>query len=145
MEQHGSIIYLEDITVSFDGFRALHAVDFYVDHGEIRALIGPNGAGKTTLLDVICGKVRPDTGRVIFGEKTFLTKLEEHEINALGIGRKFQTPAVFHNLTLFENLVLAIRHRRDVWATLFGTLSAAQADKIHSTLHLLGLDHKADQ
>jgi urea transport system ATP-binding protein len=74
MEQRGSIIYLEDITVSFDGFRALNGVDFYVDHGEIRALIGPNGAGKTTLLDVICGKVRPDTARVIFGEKTFLTK-----------------------------------------------------------------------
>ncbi len=91
MEKPGSIIYLEDITVSFDGFQALREVDFYVDRGELRALIGPNGAGKTTLLDVICGKVRPDTGRVIFGDNTDLTTLEEHEITMLGIGRKFQT------------------------------------------------------
>jgi urea transport system ATP-binding protein len=143
MEPHGSIIYLEDVTVTFDGFQALKEVDFYVDHGEIRALIGPNGAGKTTLLDVMCGKVRPDTGRVIFGQKTLLTKLEEHDINALGIGRKFQTPAVFRSLTLFENLVLALRHPRHVWATLAGTLQPSQTDKIRSTLQRLGLEPKA--
>jgi urea transport system ATP-binding protein len=143
METRGSIIYLEDITVIFDGFQALREVDFYVDHGEIRALIGPNGAGKTTLLDVICGKVRPETGRIIFGEKTYLNRLEEHQINALGIGRKFQTPAVFRNLTLFENLVLALRHPRDVLTTLFGSLHPAQTDKIMSTLQILGLHHKA--
>jgi urea transport system ATP-binding protein len=118
-------------------------VDFYVDHGEIRALIGPNGAGKTTLLDVICGKVRPDTGRVVFGEMTLLTTREEHEITTLGIGRKFQTPAVFRNLTLFENLVLALRYRRSIWATLCGALQAQHTDRIHSTLQLLGLEHKA--
>jgi urea transport system ATP-binding protein len=145
VEQRGSIIYLEDISVTFDGFRALREVDFYVDHGEIRALIGPNGAGKTTLLDVICGKVRPDTGRVIFGEKTYLGKLEEHEINALGIGRKFQTPAVFRNLSVFDNLVLALRHRRDVWTTLFGTLRREQTAKIMDTLKLLGLEQKAHE
>jgi urea transport system ATP-binding protein len=143
MEPQGSIIYLEDVTVTFDGFQALKGVDFYVDHGEIRALIGPNGAGKTTLLDVICGKVRPNTGRVIFGQKMLLTKMEEHEINALGIGRKFQTPAVFRSLTLFENLVLALRHPRHVWATLAGSLQASQTDKIISTLRRLGLEHKA--
>ena len=143
MEQHGSIIYLEDVTVTFDGFQALKGVDFYVEHGEIRALIGPNGAGKTTLLDVMCGKVRPDTGRVIFGQKTLLTKMEEHEINALGIGRKFQTPAVFRSLTLFDNLVLALRHPRHVWATLAGALRPSQADKIIATLQRLGLEHKA--
>lgn len=145
MEKRGSIIYLEDVSVSFDGFRALREVDFYVDHGELRALIGPNGAGKTTLLDVICGKVRPETGRIIFGEKTELHKLEEHEITTLGIGRKFQTPAVFRHLTLFENLVLALRSRRHVWATLFGVLRSDQVDKIMSTLRLLELDQKAQQ
>jgi urea transport system ATP-binding protein len=143
MEQRGSIIYLEDVSVSFDGFQALRGVDFYVDHGEIRALIGPNGAGKTTLLDVICGKVRPDTGRVVFGEKTLLTAMEEHNITTLGIGRKFQTPAVFRHLTLFDNLVLALRYRRSIWATLFGTLQAQHTGKIHTTLQLLGLEHKA--
>ena len=101
METQGSIIYLEDITVSFDGFQVLRGVDFYVDRGELRALIGPNGAGKTTLLDVICGKVRPTTGRIIFGEKADLTTLEEHEITMLGIGRKFQTPSVFKHLKVF--------------------------------------------
>jgi urea transport system ATP-binding protein len=145
MEQRGSIVYLEDVSVSFDGFQALQGVDFYVDHGEIRALIGPNGAGKTTLLDTICGKVRPDTGRIIFGDKTQITTLEEHEINALGIGRKFQTPAVFRSLTLFENLFLALRHPRSVWATLRSSRRAHQQDKIVTTLHTLGLDHKAEQ
>jgi len=143
MEARGSIIYLEDVSVSFDGFQALRGVDFYVDHGEIRALIGPNGAGKTTLLDVICGKVRPDTGRVVFGEMTLLTTREEHEITTLGIGRKFQTPAVFRHLTLFENLMLALRYRRSIWATLFGALQSQHTDKIHGTLQLLGLAHKA--
>jgi urea transport system ATP-binding protein len=143
MQQHGTIMYLEDVTVSFDGFQALRGVDFYVDHGELRALIGPNGAGKTTLLDVICGRVKPDTGRVIFGNKTDLARLEEHEITTLGIGRKFQTPAVFRNLTLFDNFALALRHPRNIFATLCGGLQPAQSDKIRSTLQLLGLEQKA--
>jgi urea transport system ATP-binding protein len=143
METRGSIIYLEDVSVSFDGFQALREVDFYVDHGEIRALIGPNGAGKTTLLDVICGQVRPDTGRVVFGAQTLLTAMEEHEITTLGIGRKFQTPSVFRHLTVFENLVLALRYRRSIWATLFGVLQSQHTDKIYSTLKLLGLERKA--
>lgn len=145
MEERGSIIYLEDVTVSFDGFQVLRGVDFYVDHGELRALIGPNGAGKTTLLDVICGKVKPDTGRVVFGTNVDLADFEEHEITMLGIGRKFQTPAVFRNLTLFENLVLALRQPRHVMATLRSTVNAAQADTIHSTLQLLGLLDKAQR
>ena len=143
MEQRGTIMYIEDITVTFDGFQALKEVDFYVDHGELRALIGPNGAGKTTLLDVICGRARPDTGRVIFGQRTDLSKLEEHEITMLGIGRKFQTPTVFKNLTLADNLTLALRYRRDVMATLFGALRRSHTDKIHSTLQTLGLEQKA--
>ena len=141
--QHGTIMYIEDITVTFDGFQALKEVDFYVDHGELRALIGPNGAGKTTLLDVICGRARPDTGRVIFGQRTDLGKLEEHEIAMLGIGRKFQTPTVFKNLTLIDNLTLALRYRRDVMATLFGVLNRGHADRIYSTLQTLGLEAKA--
>jgi urea transport system ATP-binding protein len=145
VDEHGTIMYLEDVTVTFDGFQALRGVDFYVDHGELRALIGPNGAGKTTLLDVICGKARPDTGRVIFGDKTDLSKLEEHQITMLGVGRKFQTPAVFKHMTLFENLTLAHRHPRDVFSTLFSTVKAEQRDKINSTLETLGLIDMAQQ
>ncbi len=145
MAEHGTIMYLEGVTVSFDGFQALQEVDFYVDHGELRALIGPNGAGKTTLLDAICGKVKPDLGRIIFRDKTELHRLEEHEITTLGIGRKFQTPSVFKNLTLFDNLSLALRNKRDVLATLFGVLRPAHRDKIDATLDTLGLQEKAQQ
>jgi urea transport system ATP-binding protein len=145
MDKHSTIMYLEGVTVSFDGFQALREVDFYVDHGELRALIGPNGAGKTTLLDVICGKARPDTGRVIFGDQTDLSKLEEHQITMLGVGRKFQTPAVFKNMTLFENLSLAHRHPRHVISTLFSPVQAEQRDKINSTLEILGLADLAHQ
>jgi len=145
MTQHGTIVYLEDVSVTFDGFKALRGVNLYVDHGELRALIGPNGAGKTTLLDVICGKVKPDKGRVIFGEKTDLTTLEPHRITALGVGRKFQTPSVFRHLTLFENLMLSLPHRWDLWSTLFGALTTDQAEKIAATLDALGLSAKAHQ
>ena len=144
MEQRGTIMYLEDITVTFDGFQALKEVDFYVDHGELRALIGPNGAGKTTLLDVICGRARPDTGRVIFGQRTDLGKLEEQDITMLGIGRKFQTPTVFRNLTVIDNLTLAMRYHRSVMATLFGAFDRSHRDRIHSTLQTLGLEQKAE-
>lgn len=143
MGKQGTIIYLEDVTVSFDGFQALRGVNFYVDYGELRALIGPNGAGKTTLLDTICGKVKPEKGRIIFGKKTDLAKLEEHKITTLGIGRKFQTPAVFKNLTLLENLALALRYRRDVFSTVFGSLTPEQTNRIFSTLETLGLLEKA--
>jgi urea transport system ATP-binding protein len=143
MAKHGTILYVEDVTVSFDGFQALRGVNLYVDHGELRALIGPNGAGKTTLLDVICGKVKPDKGRVIFGDATDLTALDEHRIAALGVGRKFQTPAVFKQLTLFDNLTLALPQRRGVAATLFGALTAAQRQTIERILGTLGLLDKA--
>jgi urea transport system ATP-binding protein len=145
MKQSGTIMYLEGVTVTFDGFQALRGVDFYIDHGELRALIGPNGAGKTTLLDAICGKVKPDSGRIVFGDMTDISTLEEHDISALGIGRKFQTPAVFKSLTLFENLSLALRHRRGVFATIFSVLRPAQKDKIYATLETLGLQDKAQQ
>src|ERR671919_3248957 len=114
MVKGGTILYLEDITVSFDGFQALRGVNLYVDRGELRALIGPNGAGKTTLLDVICGQVKPDAGRVIFGDKIDLSVLQPYQIAALGIGRKFQTPSVFKHLTLLENLTLSLPQRWDL-------------------------------
>ncbi len=143
MSESRTIMYLENITVTFDGFQALREVDFYIDHGELRALIGPNGAGKTTLLDAICGKVKPDEGRIIFGDKTELHTLEEHMITTLGIGRKFQAPSVFQHITLFDNLALALRTRRSVFATLRSVLQPEQRDRIHTTLETLGLQDKA--
>ena len=143
MTQRGSIVYLEGVSVTFDGFQALREVNLYVDHGELRALIGPNGAGKTTLLDVICGQVKPDTGRVIFGDTTDLSALESYQIAALGIGRKFQTPSVFKHLTLLENLILSLPQRWNLWSTLFGAPTAAQLDKMASILETLGLLEKA--
>jgi urea transport system ATP-binding protein len=144
LPRHGSVIYLEDVSVTFDGFQALRGVSLYVDSGELRALIGPNGAGKTTLLDVICGQVKPEKGRVIFGDKTDLSALEPYQIAVLGIGRKFQTPTVFKHLTLFENLTLSLPQRWDLWSTLFSTLTGAQRDKIAAILETFGLLEKAD-
>ena len=143
MTQHGTIVYLEDVSVTFDGFQALRGVNLYVDRGELRALIGPNGAGKTTLLDVICGQVKPDTGRVILGDKTDLSTLEAYQIAALGLGRKFQTPSVFKHLTLLENLTLSLPQRWDLWSTLFDTLTTAQRDSMAAILETLGLLAKA--
>jgi urea transport system ATP-binding protein len=143
MTPHSSIVYLEGVSVSFDGFQALRGVNLYVDHGELRALIGPNGAGKTTLLDVICGQVKPDTGRVIFGDKTDLSVLEAYQIAALGIGRKFQTPSVFKRLTLLENLTLSLPRRGDLWSTWFGAPTSVERDKMASVLETLDLLEKA--
>jgi urea transport system ATP-binding protein len=143
MTRHRSIVYLEGVSVTFDGFQALRGVNLYVDRGELRALIGPNGAGKTTLLDVICGQVKPDTGRVIFGDTTDLSMLQPYQIAALGIGRKFQTPSVFKRLTVLENLTLSLPQRWDLWSTLFGAPTTAQLDKMASILETLGLLEKA--
>ncbi len=116
----GSLLYLDGVTVSFDGFRALNALSLVLEPGEMRAVIGPNGAGKTTMMDVITGKTRPDTGRVVFGADTDLTKLDEPAIAELGIGRKFQKPTVFEPLTVWDNLLLALAGDRSprfsLWA-----------------------------
>ena len=104
----GIILYLEYITVSFDGFKALNGLTLYIDDGELRCIIGPNGAGKTTLMDVITGKTRPDTGSVFFGQTIDLLRLSEPEIAQVGIGRKFQRPTVFEQLSVCENLELAM-------------------------------------
>jgi len=138
--QHGSIIYLEDVTVDFDGFKALRELNFYMDYRELRVVIGPNGAGKTTLLDVISGKVQPATGRVIFGKNTDLAGRRENEIAALGIGRKFQTPSIFGNLTVRENLELSVARRsKGVLATLRARLDGEQRRQVDETLESIGL------
>jgi urea transport system ATP-binding protein len=136
---HGPILYLDDITVSFDGFKALNALSLTIERGELRCIIGPNGAGKTTMMDVITGKTRPDTGTAFFGQTFDLTRMPETEIARLGIGRKFQKPTVFENHTVFENLELAMKTDKRVRPTLFATLSNEQRDRIATTLEKIGL------
>ena len=108
-----TILYVDGVSVTFDGFRALNNLSFYVEPGELRAIIGPNGAGKTTMMDIITGKTRPDTGDVLFKSETDLTKLDEADIANLGIGRKFQKPTVFESHTVFDNLLLACSDRKN--------------------------------
>jgi urea transport system ATP-binding protein len=136
---HGSILYLEGITVSFDGFRALNDLSLYIAKGELRCIIGPNGAGKSTLMDVVTGKTRPDAGEAFFDREINLLTLSEAEIVKAGIGRKFQKPTVFEQLPVFVNLELAMRTDRGVWATLFARLSGEQRDHIDAVLHMIGL------
>ena len=139
-----SIVYLEDVTVAYDGFRALSRLNFFMEHRELRVVIGPNGAGKTTLLDVISGRTKPSHGRVIFGHHTDLLPLRENEIAALGIGRKFQTPSVFVNLSVWDNVELSLkRARTGVLAALFERDGAAERDRIAATLDTVRLAGKA--
>ncbi|MBI4593600.1 MAG: urea ABC transporter ATP-binding protein UrtD [Candidatus Rokubacteria bacterium] len=141
-----AIIYLEDVTVDYDGFKALSHLNFFMDRRELRVVIGPNGAGKTTLLDVVSGRVRPAAGRVIFGHHTDLVPLSENEIAALGIGRKFQTPSVFVNLTVWENVELSLRRpSKGVFATLLGRDAAGdERARITTALETIGLAGKAE-
>ncbi|NCA70542.1 MAG: urea ABC transporter ATP-binding protein UrtD [Sphingobacteriia bacterium] len=136
---HGTILYLEDVTVTFDGFRALNGLSLYIDDGELRCIIGPNGAGKTTMMDVITGRTRPDSGTVFFGQRIDLLRQREHEIAQEGIGRKFQKPTVFEELSVFENLELAMAADKRPWVTLFARLTAAQRERIHEVLTLIRL------
>jgi len=136
---HRAILYLEDVSVSFDGFRALNRLSLTVDDGELRCVIGPNGAGKTTLMDVITGKTQPDEGRVYFGQTIDLTRMSEPEIAGAGIGRKFQKPTVFEHHTVFENLELAMKADKRVASTLFARLDSAARDRILHTLELIRL------
>jgi len=142
----GSIIYLENVTVDFDGFKALNDLSFFMDYRELRVVIGPNGAGKTTLLDVVSGKVQPAAGRVIFGKHTDLVGRRENEIAGLGIGRKFQTPSIFANLSVRENLELSLaRPSKGVMATLRARLDGGQRDRIDETLDTIGLAGRGEQ
>jgi len=136
---HGPILYLEDLNVSFDGFKAINDLNLYVDAGELRCIIGPNGAGKTTMMDIITGKTRPDSGTVSFGQKIDLLKLTEPEIAEIGIGRKFQKPTVFEHHTVFENLELAMAADKRVFPTLFAKLSGEQRTRIDEVLGTIGL------
>src|SRR5262245_56279808 len=120
------ILYLDGITVSFDGFRALNALSLTIDRGEMRAIIGPNGAGKTTMMDVITGKTRPDLGQAAFAGQYDLTILDEARIANLGIGRKFQKPTVFESHTVWDNLLLALKAPRDVFSVLFSRVTSQQ-------------------
>ena len=142
---HKVILYLDEITVSFDGFKALNKLNMAIDAGELRCVIGPNGAGKTTMMDVITGKTRPDSGKAFFGQSIDLTRFSEPEIAHAGIGRKFQKPTVYENHTVFENLELALSEDRRVRASLFSRLSGAQLSRIEEVLVLIHLKDEAQR
>ncbi len=136
---HGVVLYLEDVTVTFDGFRALNKLSLSIDVGELRCIIGPNGAGKTTMMDVITGKTRPDSGKVFFGQTMDLTRMREPQIAQAGIGRKFQKPTVFEQHTVYENLELALKTDKGIWHSLFGKLTAPERERIDSLLETVKL------
>jgi len=137
-----NILYLDNVTVSFDGFKALNALSLAVAPGELRAIIGPNGAGKTTMMDVITGKLRPDSGTVFFRDTIDLTQFDEADVANLGIGRKFQKPTVIESLTVEQNLDLAMAGNRGVFKTLFFKQSTAQYERISEIVFLIGLKDK---
>ena len=136
---HGVILYLEGLNVSFDGFKAINDLNLYIGDGELRCIIGPNGAGKTTMMDIITGKTAPDSGSAWFGQQINLLKLDEPEIAAAGIGRKFQKPTVFEMHPVMDNLELAMAGDKGVWTTLRARLNGEQRDRIHEVLELIGL------
>ena len=146
MTQMGdTLLYLDNVSVSFDGFKALNGLSLYIAEGEMRAIIGPNGAGKTTMMDVITGKTRPDTGTVAFGAATDLTKLDEAQIAMLGIGRKFQKPTVFESHTVYDNILLALDRPRGVLATLFDKSNSADHKRIDEILEITRLGALRDE
>ena len=139
-----AILWVDNISVSFEGFKALTNLTLVLDPGELRCIIGPNGAGKTTMMDVITGKTRPDSGHVyMFGQTIELTQRSESEIATLGIGRKFQKPTVFERHTVFENLELALKNDKRWWKTLGATLKSWQEDRIAAVLATIGLAGEA--
>lgn len=142
---HGTILYLEDISVSFDGFKAIDALNLYIDVGELRCIIGPNGAGKTTMMDIITGKTRPDRGSAFFGQNIDLLHLTEPDIALAGIGRKFQKPTVFESHTVLENLELSMSGNKRVWPTLTARLTGPQRDRIDEVLQIIGLQEHRRQ
>jgi urea transport system ATP-binding protein len=137
-------LYLENLTVSFDGFKALNDLTLYVEPGELLCIIGPNGAGKTTMMDVITGKTRADSGSAWFGSEIDLLHMSEAEIVAAGIGRKFQKPTVFEQLTVFENLELALAGDRSFLKTLRARISGTQRERIDEVLQIIGLSEQRE-
>ena len=142
---HGVVLYLEDISVSFDGFKALNKLSLSIDVGELRCVIGPNGAGKTTMMDVITGKTRADEGSAFFGQSIDLARFSEAEIAHAGIGRKFQKPTIFEHHSVFENLELAMKADKRVRKTLFSVLRSEQKDRISENLRIIRLQDSADR
>ena len=142
-EIKSGVLVLDGLTVSFDGFRALNELSLAIDPGELRCVIGPNGAGKTTMMDVITGKTEPDAGTAFFTNQHDLLAMNEPAIAHLGIGRKFQKPTVFEQLTVFENLELALKTDKSVWPSLRWKLSGEQRDRIAQTLDLIRLEQGA--
>jgi urea transport system ATP-binding protein len=139
MSVRDKTLYIEQLTVSFDGFKALNDLTLRIEPGELRCIIGPNGAGKTTMMDVITGKTRPDSGTARFGEKLDLLAMSEPEIAQAGIGRKFQKPTVFERLTVFENLELALAGDKSFLNILFARRTSAQETRIFEVLEIIGL------
>jgi urea transport system ATP-binding protein len=138
------ILTLEGVNKTFDGFKAISELNFYMDAGELRVIIGPNGAGKSTMMDLITGRTRPDSGKIEFGRDTDLTRLNEYQINRLGIGRKFQTPSVYVEHTVFENILLSLPGHRGVWQALFSRISPSQRERIEQVLKTVGLTDKQE-
>jgi urea transport system ATP-binding protein len=145
MSEGDTLLYLDGVTVTFDGFRALNALSLYLEKGEMRAVIGPNGAGKTTMMDVITGRTRPDSGTVMFGIDTDLTKLDEPAIAALGIGRKFQKPTVFEPHTVWDNLLLALAGDRRPRFSLWARETADEQRRIEEVLETVRLQDQRDR
>ncbi len=141
----GVMLYLDSVSVSFEGFKALNNLSLTIDSGELRCIIGPNGAGKTTMMDVITGKTKPDTGTVFFGSTVNLLRMQESAIAQVGVGRKFQKPTVFEQLSVFENLELSLKRKRSVWAAFTSTLDTPALDRISDTLKLIHLRDQADR
>jgi urea transport system ATP-binding protein len=140
---HGTILYVENVSVSFDGFKALNDLSLYIHDGELRCIIGPNGAGKTTMMDVITGKTRPDKGRVYLGQSIDLTRMNESEVAEAGVGRKFQKPTVFPEHSVFQNLELAMKMDKAVWTSIRARLSAEQKSRIMEIMELVGLQEQS--
>jgi urea transport system ATP-binding protein len=139
-----SILATENLTMDFDGFKAIDNLNFSMAPGELRVVIGPNGAGKTTFLDLITGKIKPTAGQVLFKGKN-IRRYSEAQISCMGIGRKFQTPRVYLNLTARENLELAANQTKGVLGTLFGKMSGPERDRVWILLETIGLAVKADR
>ena len=143
---HGRILYLEDVSVSFDGFKAINRLSLDMAPGELRCIIGPNGAGKTTMMDIITGKTRPDAGTVYFGSTIDLLRHREADIARLGIGRKFQKPTVFEQLSVHDNLELALKTHKGVWPSMRFRASGEQRDRLAEVLLTIHLaEHVARQ
>lgn len=140
---HNIILYLEGLNKSFDGFKAIDNLNLYIEAGELRCIIGPNGAGKSTMMDIITGKTRPDTGQAWFGQRLNLLEMDEPEIAEAGIGRKFQKPTVFENLSVMQNLELSMAQDKRLWPLLTARLSGEQRDHIDEVLTTIGLKEYA--